>query len=133
MSARVSSCQLAASVALLADGYDERSSQANIQYVENPHRSSCVMVPPGNNKAHDATGATSAQHVIHWCDEVGSKMRILPVATSSSRRIDPAQPAQLQRMSRINNRQSYSVNLVESTCILFIQEGLYIDREPSEF
>ena len=87
---RVSSCQLAASVALLADGYDARSSQANVQHVEHPRRSSCVVVPPRNGDAPDVTGATSAQHVIHWCAEVGSKMEILPVATSSRRRIDPA-------------------------------------------
>ena len=81
---------LDASVALLAHGYDERSTQANIQHIENPRRGSCVLVPSGDRDAPDATGAASVKYETHWCVDVASKMGIMPVATSSSRRIDPA-------------------------------------------
>ena len=86
MSAR----SLAAPVALLALGYDKRSTQANIQYVENPRRGRCVLVTPGNGDAPDATDAASAQQEIHCYDEVASKMGIvLPVDTTSCQIIDP--------------------------------------------
>ena len=77
----------AASVAPLVLGYDERSTQANIQRVETPRRGSYVLVTPENS---DATGAASDQQEMHWSAEVASKVGILSVATSSNRRIDMA-------------------------------------------
>ena len=50
---------LAASVAPLALGYDERSTQANIQQVETPRRCRYVLVTPGNSGAPGATGVAS--------------------------------------------------------------------------
>ena len=54
---------LAASVAL---GYDERSTQANIQHVENPRRAGTQR----NNS--DATGATGDPLVRRGCVENGN-------------------------------------------------------------
>ena len=81
---------LAASVMPLAIGYDERSTPVNIQHVENPRRGSCVLVTPVNSDAYGVTEATSAQQEIHWSAEVASKMEILSITTSSSRRTEPA-------------------------------------------
>ena len=77
MSAR----RLAASVAPLALGYDERLTQANNQHVENPRQGSYVLVTPGNSDAHGATNPASVQTGIHWCAEVASKMGMVSVAT----------------------------------------------------
>ena len=65
---------LAASVALLALGYDERSAQANMQLVENTRRGSYVLITPENSDAPGTSTDASAQHEIHWCAEVKSKM-----------------------------------------------------------
>ena len=81
---------LAASVAPLALGYDERSAQANIKQVENPCRGRSVLVTPQNSDAPGTTGAVSAQQEIHWSAEVASKIGILSVATGSSWRTNPA-------------------------------------------
>ena len=53
---------LVASVAPLELGCDERSTQANIQRVENPHRDCRVVVTPENSNVPGATGAASARH-----------------------------------------------------------------------
>ena len=75
----------------LAIGYDERLTQANIQHVDNPRRgASYVQVTLENGDVPGATGAASAQQEIHWCAELASKMGMLSVVTSSSRRTDPA-------------------------------------------
>ena len=81
---------LAASVASRAPGCDERSTQAYIQHVENPSRGCHVVVMPENIDVPGATGSASAKQEIQWCTEVASKIAIFPVATSSSRRTDPA-------------------------------------------
>ena len=81
---------LDASVGTLALSDDERSPQAISQHVEYPRGGTDAMVTPGNNDAPCATGAASAQHDIHWCAEVASKMGILSDATRSSWRTQPA-------------------------------------------
>ena len=48
------------------------------------------LVTPEHSAVPRVTGAASAQQEIHWCAEVSSKMGILSVATSSSRRTDTA-------------------------------------------
>ena len=66
---------LAAPVALLALGYDERSTQENSQHVENPRQCNCVLVTPGNSYA-GATDDVSEQQEIRSCAEVASKIGI---------------------------------------------------------
>ena len=83
---------LAASVAPLVPGYDERSTQTNIKHVGNPRRGSDVVVTPGNSDPPGETGAASAQQKLNWSAEVASKVERLSVPTSSSRRTDPALP-----------------------------------------
>ena len=56
--ADVSARPLAASAVSLALGYDDRSTQANIQHVENPRRGSYALVTQENSDAPGATGAT---------------------------------------------------------------------------
>ena len=82
---------LAASVQPLALGYDERSTQANVRHVENPGRGRTLRAGYPTIATHLAqhADAASAQQELHWCVEVASKMGILSVATSSSRRTDP--------------------------------------------
>ena len=84
---------LASSVAPLALGYDERSTQENMQHVEIPRLGCQVVVTPENSDVPGAAGTASAQQEIHWSAEVASKMAILSVSASSSRRTDAAQPS----------------------------------------
>ena len=83
---------LAASVASLALGYDERSTWANIQHVENPHWGGQVLVTPGYSDAPDGTSAASEQQGIDQCAEVASKIGIFSVATRSNQRAQTGVP-----------------------------------------
>ena len=49
-----------APVAQLALCYNESSTQANVQHVENSHRGMHVLVAPANSDAPGATGSTGA-------------------------------------------------------------------------
>ena len=79
---------LAAPVAPLALGYDERSMQANIQHVENPRRAvtSWLRLKIATQLAQQAPPRCNRRSP--FCAEVSSKMGILSVATSCSRRTD---------------------------------------------